>query len=152
MVPLFSLALSATAIPRTPQNPCYPGKCGTNARCRVHNGLGVCSCEPDHFGNPYEACRPECVVHSDCDRSKACERTKCVDPCPGVCGLRAECRVHNHVPMCYCLEGYRGDPFTACTPIPSTRKTFGFFAHFGFVSRRLNLMVIFHHYLICFLY
>ena len=99
-----------------------PGPCGPNSKCREHNGLGVCSCLPDHFGNPYEGCRPECSIDSDCDRSNACERYKCVDPCPGVCGFRAECRVHNHMPMCFCPEGYKGDPFTACTPIPVTRK------------------------------
>lgn len=81
----------------------------------------MCSCLPEYFGNPYEGCKPECVVHSDCDRSTACERNKCVDPCRGVCGFRAECRVQNHVAMCFCPEGYRGDPFTACTPVPVTK-------------------------------
>ncbi|KAF0298053.1 Neurogenic locus notch 1 [Amphibalanus amphitrite] len=111
----------ATPRPEQPQNPCYPGKCGPNAQCRVHNDIGVCSCLPEYFGNPYEGCKPECLVDSECDRSKACERNKCVDPCPGVCGFRAECRVQNHMAICFCLEGYRGDPFTACTPIPVTR-------------------------------
>ena len=111
---------AATPRPQTPQNPCYPGKCGTNAQCRVHNDIGVCSCLPEHFGNPYDACKPECVVSTDCVKSKGCERNKCVDPCPGVCGFRAECRVHDHVAMCYCPEGYKGDPFRACTPVPVT--------------------------------
>ena len=127
VVLLPNIALPATPRPQTPQNPCYPGKCGSNAQCRVHNDIGVCSCLPEHFGNPYESCKPECVVNSDCVKSKGCERNKCVDPCPGVCGYRAECRVHDHVAMCFCLTGYRGDPFMACSPIPSTRKIFRFF-------------------------
>lgn len=40
---------------------------------------------------------------------------KCKDPCPGVCGLNAECRVQNHSPICLCLEGYGGDPTRGCT-------------------------------------
>ena len=115
------------------RDPCNPSPCGPNAKCREHNGLGVCSCLPEYFGNPYESCRPECLTDSDCDRSKACERNKCVDPCPGVCGFRAECRVHNHVSMCYCLEGYQGDPFSACNPVPVTRKcAISLFASFVF--------------------
>lgn len=39
----------------------------------------------------YEGCRPECVLSSDCPSDKACIRNKCKDPCPGVCGLNAEC-------------------------------------------------------------
>ena len=39
----------------------------------------------------------------------------------GVCGFRAECRVQNHMAMCYCPEGYKGDPFAACAPVPVTK-------------------------------
>jgi len=40
---------------------------------------------------------------------------KCKDPCPGTCGLNAQCNVVSHSPQCYCYPGYIGDPFTQCT-------------------------------------
>lgn len=45
-------------------------------------------------------------------------REKCGDPCPGACGYQAECSVVNHTPMCTCIQGYVGDPFTSCRPRP----------------------------------
>ena len=44
-------------------------------------------------------CRPECLSNSDCDSSKACLRQKCVDPCPGSCGLNSQCHVRSHSPV-----------------------------------------------------
>lgn len=82
--------------------------------CKERNGVGSCSCLPEYFGDPYTGCRPECVINSDCDRSKACLNNKCKDPCPGTCGLNAQCRVINHAPSCNCLSGYTGDPLTSC--------------------------------------
>lgn len=37
---------------------------------------------------------------------------------PGTCGLNAECRVAIHRAVCTCLNGYQGDPFRRCQPIP----------------------------------
>lgn len=105
-------------IPRRdePINPCEPSPCGPNAECNQRNGVGACICIDDYFGNPYEGCRPECVLSSDCPADKACITNKCKDPCPGVCGLNAECLPINHVPTCICSSGYTGDPFIACQP------------------------------------
>lgn len=86
--------------------------------CREQNGAGSCSCLPEFYGDPYTGCRPECVQNSDCDKRKACLNQKCVDPCPGTCGTNAECAVLNHSPICSCLPGYTGEPFTACHIIP----------------------------------
>jgi len=97
-----------------PKMPCNPSPCGANAVCKERNGAGSCSCLPEYFGDPYTGCRPECVTNSDCDRSKSCMNNKCRDPCPGVCGLNAECRVINHSPSCYCPVGYTGDPTLSC--------------------------------------
>lgn len=69
------------------------------------------------MGSP-PGCRPECVVSSECSYDKACVNQKCVDPCPGVCGSNAECRVNNHSPICSCSHGYTGNAFTRCYPIP----------------------------------
>ena len=101
----------------TPKNPCQPSPCGPNSQCREVNGQAVCSCLPNYSGSP-PGCRPECVVSSECPQNKACLNQKCVDPCPGTCGLNAKCQVINHSPICSCTSGYTGDPFTRCYPIP----------------------------------
>lgn len=54
--------------------------------------------------------------------NKACIREKCVDPCPGSCGLAAICSIINHTPICTCPEGYIGDAFTSCQLAPPPRK------------------------------
>lgn len=94
--------------------PCNPSPCGANAVCKERNGAGSCTCLPEYYGDPYSGCRPECVQNSDCDRSRACINNKCKDPCPGVCGLSAECRAQNHAPMCFCINGYTGNPADVC--------------------------------------
>ena len=101
--------------------PCSPSPCGANAVCKERNGAGSCTCLPDYIGNPYEGCRPECVLNTDCPSNKACVRNKCTDPCPGTCGQNAECHVVNHLPQCTCIPGYTGDPFRYCN-IPPERK------------------------------
>lgn len=98
-------------------NPCQPSPCGPNSQCREVNGQAVCSCLPNYSGSP-PACRPECVVSSECAQDKACVNQKCVDPCPGTCGTNANCHVRNHSPICSCAPGYTGDPFSRCYPIP----------------------------------
>ena len=109
----------------TPQ-PCIPSPCGANAICKERNGAGSCSCLINYIGDPYEGCRPECVLSSDCIPSRACIKSKCQDPCPGTCGQNAVCQVVNHSPTCSCLPKYTGDPFRYCIEEPErgicTRK------------------------------
>lgn len=105
---------NSPAPPRDEIEPCNPSPCGANAICKERNGAGSCSCLPEYFGDPYTGCRPECVSNTDCDKSKACKNQKCVNPCPGVCGINSECRIQNHNPVCLCLEGYTGDPSRSC--------------------------------------
>jgi hypothetical protein len=105
--------------PTSPADPCYPSPCGPNARCHVENQNAICECLPEYQGNPYESCRPECLVSSDCAMNKACIRNKCQDPCPGTCGISAICFVSNHIPICSCPEHLTGDPFQICQPIPA---------------------------------
>jgi len=102
--------------------PCSPTPCGSNAVCREQNGAGSCTCLPDYVGNPYEGCRPECVLNTDCAPNRACIRNKCQDPCPGTCGQNADCQVVNHLPSCTCHPGYTGDPFKFCNNLPPERK------------------------------
>ena len=101
-------------------DPCNPSPCGSNALCTERNNAGSCRCIPEYFGDPYVACRPECTINADCPSNKACQQLHCVDPCPGLCGTNALCRVINHIPTCTCQSGYIGDPFTDCRKQPLT--------------------------------
>lgn len=108
--------------PLIPLNPCQPSPCGANAMCREISGSASCICLPDFYGNPYEGCRPECIINSDCTSNRACIRNRCQDPCPGTCGVNAICEVINHIPACSCQPRYTGDPFRYCEPMQETRK------------------------------
>lgn len=99
--------------PELPKNPCNPSPCGPNSQCREINGQAVCSCVPGFIGSP-PACRPECVSSNECTLDKACQNQKCIDPCPGTCGINAVCQVVNHNPICSCPSRHSGDPFTRC--------------------------------------
>lgn len=100
-------------------DPCNPSPCGSNTRC----DNGVCTCLLEYQGDPYRGCRPECVLNTDCQRTQACLRNKCQDPCPGTCGQNAECSVVNHIPICSCLNGYIGNAFVLCNLIPAPVAT-----------------------------
>ncbi len=108
----YSCVLVAPAV----TNPCAPSPCGPNSQCRAINDQAVCSCVPGYIGSP-PTCRPECVTSSECSLDKSCVNQKCIDPCPGTCGLNALCQVVNHNPICSCRSGLTGDPFTRCAPI-----------------------------------
>jgi hypothetical protein len=97
-------------------NPCIPSPCGPNSQCREINHQGVCSCVPGYIGSP-PTCRPECVTSSECGQNEACSNQKCIDPCPGTCGVGAKCTVVNHNPICSCPHRMTGDPFLRCQPI-----------------------------------
>ena len=101
------------AVAEPPQNPCDPSPCGPNSQCRLVNQHAVCSCSLGFIGNP-PSCRPECVVSSECPQNRACINQKCLDPCPGTCGLNARCQVVNHNPICSCAAGFTGDPLARC--------------------------------------
>lgn len=103
-----------------PINPCNPSPCGVNAICKERNGVGSCTCLHEYYGDPYNECRPECTLNSDCAKNRACVNNKCRDPCPGVCGINAECSVINHSPTCSCLDGYIGNALTACHEKPKS--------------------------------
>lgn len=96
-------------------DPCNPSPCGANTKCEN----GQCFCLPDYHGNPYTGCRPECVLHTDCSRDRACVQHKCSDPCVGTCAVNAICEVLNHIPNCRCPEGMEGNAFTQCSLIKS---------------------------------
>lgn len=118
LIALINLQLIFLATVFDNVSPCTPSPCGANAVCKEQNGAGSCTCLQDYIGNPYEGCRPECTVNSDCVSSLACVRSKCQDPCPGTCGQNAVCQVINHSPACTCTPGFTGDPFRYCNPAP----------------------------------
>lgn len=102
-------------------NPCSPNPCGPNSQCRTNNGQAVCSCLDGYMSSP-PTCRPECISSSECSLDQACLNQKCINPCPGTCGLRANCQVVNHNPICSCPNSYTGDPFVRCTLIGMSPK------------------------------
>lgn len=95
-------------------SPCDPSPCGINAECLERNGAGACRCEKSFVGNPYEGCRPECIVNSDCPPMLACMQNKCKNPCPGICAPNGICQVVNHLPSCYCPPGLTGNAYVNC--------------------------------------
>lgn len=101
-----------------PANPCSPSPCGLNSQCRASNGQAICSCSPTFLGSP-PMCRPECTISTDCTTNRACKNRKCVDPCPGICGINARCEAINHSPICSCNIEYTGDPFVRCFKVTS---------------------------------
>ena len=103
------------------EDPCEPNPCGQYSNPpRNVGGRCDCSCLPSMIGSPPN-CRPECVFNQDCPDDKACKSQKCVDPCPGLCGVNANCKVRNHIPICICSRGYVGDPFSQCRLITSKK-------------------------------
>ena len=113
----MSCKKKSIATPVEIYRPCDPSPCGANTLCKENNGAGSCTCMQNYYGDPHIGCRPECIQNSDCSRHLSCVNTKCVDPCPGACGLNAECTVDNHSPVCYCLNGYTGNPSRMCQKI-----------------------------------
>ena len=100
-------------------DPCEPNPCGQNSNPpRVIGDRCQCSCAPQMIGSPPN-CRPECTINFDCPSDKACINRKCQDPCPGLCGVNAYCRVRNHIPICVCNRDFSGDPFSQCRRITS---------------------------------
>lgn len=115
----FLLNYSPHTEPPVHTNPCVPSPCGPYSQCRDVNEHAVCSCLANYIGTP-PTCRPECTSSSDCALDKACSNERCVDPCPGTCGLNTRCQVTNHKPICSCLIDFTGDPFVRCIRIEST--------------------------------
>ncbi|CAG2064249.1 unnamed protein product, partial [Timema podura] len=63
------------------------------------------------------------LENRDCSSRKSCVNNECVNPCNlQVCGVRAQCDVENHVPVCSCPQRYTGNPFQYCNEIDP--KTF----------------------------
>lgn len=105
------------SVKKEPENPCTSSPCGPNSECHVINNAASCSCVPDFQGTP-PYCRPECILDAECSLNQICYRSKCKDPCPGLCGVNAICQTRNHVSSCICSDSYTGNPYNFCERIP----------------------------------
>lgn len=123
-------------------DPCIPSPCGAFSECRDIGGVPSCSCLPTYRGSPPN-CRPECTTSTECPANMACMQQKCRDPCPGLCGILAECSVTNHVPICSCLPDHTGDPFTQCSVISRKISFFENIFYFNFLSSSLLTKLLF---------
>lgn len=61
-------------------NPCAsPTACGTKAQCQPVNHRPLCSCLPEHTGDPRVECsRVECIIDSDCGAGRICQNYRCL--------------------------------------------------------------------------
>lgn len=116
---IFRFLEKQVDIPRG--NPCVPSPCGPNSQCRVVGTQAACSCLPNYIGRAPN-CRPECTINAECPGNLACQNERCKDPCPGSCGSFTTCIVLKHAPVCQCISGYTGDPFTGCSIIPPCKN------------------------------
>lgn len=105
------------------ENPCAVGNpCARNAECVPQNHRAVCRCTNNMVGDPFVNCYQEpissveCRSDSECASDKACINERCQNPCAesNPCAGNAECRVANHRPLCYCPQGWGGDPQNQC--------------------------------------
>lgn len=135
---------NVSAIQLTTERPpsCTPSPCGPHSRCQLLASGPACSCLPGYVGSP-PSCRPECTINSECPASLACVRQKCDDPCPGSCGIDANCHVLNHVAVCVCNEGFTGDPFSRCVQILEGKNHLDFMYGLHLLSRSVIQRQIF---------
>jgi len=114
---VITLVIDFHTAPTPTNDPCQPSPCGPNSNCLNVNGKASCSCLPTYQGTP-PACKPECIISTECPTNRACINQRCVDPCPGVCGINARCDALSHSPFCSCPPGRIGDPFVKCFDMP----------------------------------
>lgn len=79
-------------------------KCGANRSCPLGQ-----LCERG-------ACVAGCKTNNDCAMDQTCTKGQCSDPCTDkqVCGSNALCTVTDHRLLCYCPDGYDGEPTKEC--------------------------------------
>lgn len=76
----------------------------------------------NYFGNPSISCKPECYGDVDCPAGRpACFYGICKNPCDGVCGVGADCKLRGLTPICSCPKDMTGDPFVSCRPFDSRK-------------------------------
>ncbi|XP_043283202.1 neurogenic locus notch homolog protein 3 [Venturia canescens] len=117
--------------PFEPADLCKPNPCGENAICTPgHDNTGkerpVCTCPTGYTGNALSFCRRgECQVDSECPDNRACIDYFCQNPCTGKeCASSAKCEARQHIAVCTCLDGTRGDAIYGCNRIESAYRNY----------------------------
>ena len=87
-------------------------------------------------------CKSECLISEDCPNAEYCDlkTNLCKNACSlngkfsalikkmciqfliftlSVCAPQAECKARIHRPLCFCPDGYEGNPHVECTKSPS---------------------------------
>ena len=97
--------------------------CGKGANCVSDNHTPMCQCPEGTFGDPLDeriGCQPiECQANSNCKSNEVCNNYKCQDACSvkNQCGSNARCQSVGHNAVCFCRDGYSGDPIKGCQHI-----------------------------------
>lgn len=96
-------------------DPC-PGTCGIAAKCQVVNHNPICSCPPEHTGDPFIRCtiigiKVDSLFNLVVNTLFTEKDILVVNPCqPSPCGPNSECRQSGDSPSCSCREGFIGSP------------------------------------------
>ncbi|CAL4065694.1 unnamed protein product, partial [Meganyctiphanes norvegica] len=65
-----------------------------------------------------------CANNDDCTLDNSCINNLCYDVCSlGICGEDADCKIHEHRPICNCPPGTTGDPLIGCMALVSHTTT-----------------------------
>ncbi|XP_071552987.1 uncharacterized protein [Panulirus ornatus] len=97
--------------------------CGRSAQCVAINHEPVCQCPQGYFGDPMDervGCRKiECERDEECRQNERCDNYMCKVACRvnNQCGDNALCVSENHKAVCFCRDGFQGDPLKGCKPI-----------------------------------
>jgi hypothetical protein len=120
--------LKLTCTRETCQNPCIVSNPCTNSQtCVVSTAPAEirsvsCICPEGEVTNAQGQCiqvqaSPECSVDNDCPFTDKCHQGSCTNACVfAKCGSFAVCQAQAHEGICYCIEGYSGNPQSACYP------------------------------------
>ncbi|CAL4065693.1 unnamed protein product, partial [Meganyctiphanes norvegica] len=65
-----------------------------------------------------------CENNDECTSDNSCINNLCYDVCSlGICGTDADCKIHDHRPICTCPPGTTGDPLIKCQALLTERPT-----------------------------
>ena len=118
---LFNALGTTIVTTEVDKSSCTNLHCGPNSveeKLLHHTDKCTCVCKPNYVGNPILGCRPGCLLNSHCPVDQACHNFQCTDPCPGTCGQAALCMIINQKPMCFCPNGFSGNPYQGCQKLP----------------------------------
>merc|ERR1712106_545784 len=93
------------------------------AQCVPVNHDAVCKCPKGYFGDPTDeriGCQKiQCESDNECPLDQVCDNYKCQVACrvKNNCGDNALCFSEGHKAVCFCRDGFQGDPLQSCTPI-----------------------------------